>query len=342
MPVLGHAFVGLAFGISTQPSAVGHQNATGTRQASALWLPVLVTLAYLPDIVGQSGLMAGWSEARLLGHSVLFAVAVSPAIAAALMRLASPSFSRAYLIALASLLVHDVLDLAQATDRAPLWPWSNRPVAVDLALIPSDVPHEAAVFGDLFLAFLAVRRLVQRRAGRRRPCPSIRGLPPSRGTWLGCAFILAVVLGAAVLTHSLRDAREADLEQRRALIARHAYARALETLARADRWPSAAKAGRVDYLRGEAYAGLGDRRRAEACYLMASRADPKYFSAIADLALLHASSDQSVTERRRLVAPYVSRLRSDFSRHPALPAVLARLQSRLAASDPVTLPESGL
>ena len=97
----------------------------------------MVALAYLPDIVAQLGVVAGWSASRLLGHSVLFAVAVSPPIAAGLMRLARVSFPRAFVTALLSLLVHDVLDLGQATDRAPWWPLSERPIGVELGFIPT-------------------------------------------------------------------------------------------------------------------------------------------------------------------------------------------------------------
>ncbi len=137
MPVLGHAFVRLAIGVSTKPSARGRTGPPGTEAVSALWLPAVVALAYLPDIVAQLGLLAGWSASRLLGHSVLFAVAVSPPIAAGLMRLARVSFPRAFVTALLSLLGHDVLDLGQATDRAPWWPLSEGPIGVELGFIPT-------------------------------------------------------------------------------------------------------------------------------------------------------------------------------------------------------------
>jgi hypothetical protein len=56
-----------------------------------LWLPAVVTLAYLPDIVAQLSTHRGMGDGRLLGHSVMFAVAVPPGIAAVLMRLAPVS-----------------------------------------------------------------------------------------------------------------------------------------------------------------------------------------------------------------------------------------------------------
>jgi membrane-bound metal-dependent hydrolase YbcI (DUF457 family) len=339
MPVLGHAFVGLAIGVSTRQSDREHPGPLNIGAASALWLPAVVTLAYLPDIVAQLGVIAGWSDGRRLGHSVLFAVAVSPAIAAVLMRLARVSVLRALVTALVSLLVHDILDLAQATDRAPWWPLSDRHVSFELGLIPTDLLREAAVFGGLLLAFLAFRHAAHRWARQSAVHPRTSGQGQVRLVWLGRLFILAVV-SAAVVTHSLRDARDSQLEAGRALVEQRAYQAALEVLAGAEPWPSTTKPGRIDSVRAEAYAGMGDRRRAEAYYLRAYLADSTYFWALADLALFYASSDEPVAERRRLVAPYLSRLRAEFAGHPALPEILARVERRLAASGPDLAPES--
>jgi hypothetical protein len=336
MPVLGHAFAGFAIGVSTTPSARGHSEPPGIW---VLWLPAVVTLAYLPDIMAQLCLLAGWSDGRLLGHSVMFAVAASPAIAAVLMRLAGVSFVRAFVTALVSLVVHDVLDLAQATDRAPWWPLSNRPIGFDLGLIPSDLLGEATVFGGLLLAFLALRHAAKRWAGQNAVDPVIPGEGRSRWVWLGWAFIAAVVL-AAVVTHSLRDARDSQLETGRALVEERAYQAGLEALARAEPWPSTTKPGRIDYVRAEAYAGMGDRQRAEAYYLRAYRADPTYFWVVADLALFYASAGEPLAERRRLVAPYLSRLRSEFAGYPVLPQILARVERKLEAPRPGEPPDS--
>jgi tetratricopeptide (TPR) repeat protein len=231
-------------------------------------------------------------------------------------------------MALLAILLHDLLDLAQATDRAPWWPWSDRRVGSDLGLLPTDSVREAVVFGLLLLAFLGLHRAFRGAVGRAPTGPRVRsaGSPAIR---LGHAFIAVVVLAAA-LTHSLRDARERDLAAARTFVEQQSYAAGLAALARAERWPSTAKPGRIDYLRGEAYAGLGDRRRAEACYLRAYGADPAYFWAVADLAVFYASSNQPVTERRRLIAPYLRRLQTNFATHAALPQVLARVEQRLA------------
>jgi tetratricopeptide (TPR) repeat protein len=297
-------------------------------------------LAYLPDIVGQLGLIAGWGDARLLGHSVMFAIVASPAIAVGLMRLAPASFARAFVTALVSILVHDVLDLAQATDRAPWWPLSYRTFGFDLGLIPTDLRREAIVFGGLLLAFLALRQVLHRWTGQHALHPPLSARANAPAVWLGRALICAVVL-AAVLTHSLRDARDAQLETGRALIDQRAYQAGLGALAQAERWPATTKPGRIDHLRAEAYAGMGDRQRAETYYLRAYRADRTYFWAVADLALFYASSAEAGAEPHEAAAPYLNRLRTDFVGHPALRKVLAQVEQKLAARGAPHGPQSG-
>jgi hypothetical protein len=264
---------------------------------------------------------------------------LSPAIAAVLMRLARVSFPRAFVTALLSLLVHDVLDLGQATDRSPWWPLSDRPIGVELGLIPTGLAREAAVFGGLLVAFLGVRHLARRWVGQSAAHSPIPGNGHAPFVWLGRAFIVAVVL-AATVTHSLRDAREAQLETARNLVEQRHYQAGLEALTGAEPWPSTTKPGRIDYMRAEAYAGMGDRRRAEVYYLRAYRADRMYFWTVADLALFYASSDAPEAERRRLTAPYLSRLRTEFAGHPALPQALARVEQKLAAPRPGRAPDS--
>jgi len=204
-------------------------------------------------------------------------------------------------------------------------------MSLDLAAIPTDFLHETAVFGGLLVAFLGLRYAAQRWTGQKAIDPPVSGY--RRRLWLGRGFIVAVVFAAAA-THSLRDRREAQLETGRALVEQRAYPAALEVLVRAERWPSTVNPGRIDYVRAEAYAGMGDRHRAEAHYLRAYAADPMYFWTVADLAVFYASSSGSVTERRRLIAPYLSRLQTEFARDPALPEILARVEGKLAGSPP--------
>jgi hypothetical protein len=85
---------------------------------------------------------------------------------------------------------------------------------------------------------------------------------------------------------------------------------------------------------------MGDRRHAETYYLRACRADRTYFWAVADLALFYASSDEPVAERRRLAGPYLNRLRTEFAGYPPLPETLARVERKLALSQPGEAPDS--
>ena len=153
---LGHTFVGLAIAVSTQPSMREHSKLPSIGTALVRWVPAAVILAYLrtSSLSSAASKDGATSASRLLSHSVMFAMAMSPLIAAVLMRLARVSFVRTLVTALLSLLIHDGLDLAQAT-RAPWWPLSDRLVGFDLGLIPTDLLRETAVFGGLLLAFLA-------------------------------------------------------------------------------------------------------------------------------------------------------------------------------------------
>jgi membrane-bound metal-dependent hydrolase YbcI (DUF457 family) len=335
MPVLGHALVGLGIGMAIRPATRSRSKTAAVEARSPLWLPAVVTISYLPDIVTQVSLIVGWSDGRLLGHSAVFAVAVAPAAAAVLMRLTAVPFVRSFIVALLSLLVHDVLDVMQATDSTPWWPLSDRHVGIDLALLPTDSVHEAAMFSALLIVFLALRHVMQRRAAREALDLSMSSKGHARQVWLGRASIAAIVFTAA-LTHQLRDVREAQLEAGRALIGDGAYQAALDALAGAERWPSTAKSGRVDHLRGEAYAGMDDRQSAELHYLRAHRADPGYVWTVADLAVFYASSSHPLADRRRLAAPYVGMLCTTFAAHRALPEILARVERKLETSRPGT------
>src|SRR4051812_33042225 len=84
MPVIGHAFVGLVTAREFGPPRADRRGAL----MNALWLPVVMTLAYWPDLVTQVGSLAGWPTANLVGHSVPIGVAVGSAFGMAWARLA--------------------------------------------------------------------------------------------------------------------------------------------------------------------------------------------------------------------------------------------------------------
>jgi tetratricopeptide (TPR) repeat protein len=136
---------------------------------------------------------------------------------------------------------------------------------------------------------------------------------------------------AASVTHWLRGERMLALERVNAALASGRYE---EVLARADeveRWPGVGKRGRADYMRGEAYLGLGDRSAAEAYLVKAVAGDPDYFWPLADLAALRAGGAGTVAERRAVVAPLVTSLRGRFGSHPDLGRVLAKIDRLVGA-----------
>jgi tetratricopeptide (TPR) repeat protein len=149
--------------------------------------------------------------------------------------------------------------------------------------------------------------------------------------------LVAGIMVAAAITHQLRDRREAELEQARTMAHKQrAYQGALDMLQKAERWPSTANPGRIDYLRAWTYEQLGDRRRAEECYVRSYRADPMYFWTVADLALFYSSSGGSREVRKGLARTYLEHLQKDFPGHPELVAVLTSAEEALARPGSVT------
>jgi len=318
VPLIGHALVGWATALESQPKGHGRGGGTGT-----LFVPVVIAAAYFPDAFAQLGLLAGWPDASRAGHSLLLALVATPAVAAVVSAAGGFSYAKGLVVAGISIGLHDVLDILQSTDRQPLWPLADRPLALPRPLLPESPIGEAVVFGVLFLLYLGVARL------RRRPGAGGEGRAPrGRLAWAG-RIATAALVTLAVATHGLRGRRESQLEAARASIEQGDVRAGLLLLADAARWPSTARAGRVDYLRAEAYAARGERALAEEHYLRSRRADPAYFWSLADLALFYASGPEPADERRRRVLPLLERLRADHRAHSALPRVLARVERAL-------------
>jgi membrane-bound metal-dependent hydrolase YbcI (DUF457 family) len=313
LPVLGHAFVGWAtFALAARTAAGRH------REAPRL-LPALVVAAYVPDIAGQLAARFGAASARTATHSVLFALLAGPLLASLAAR-AMPALAFAGRAALVtgSILLHDLLDMFQSTDRMPFWPFSHAIVGSERAIIPSSMAGELLTIG-LPAAALATVVLWQR--ARRHDAPPVSAVDYT---------LAAAILAVALAVHAVRDRREDDVARAEALLEARQFPAALDALAVADRWPSPAKPGRVDYLRAEAYAGLGNRSEAERLYQRSYQHAPDYFWVVADLADFYAAGDGPRAERERRAAPYVSRLRSSFPEHPALADALERIDRHLS------------
>jgi hypothetical protein len=212
----------------------------------------------------------------------LFAAAGSAVISLPLSRIVSVSLRRIFAISLFSILLHDLLDLAQSTDRVPWWPISDKAVGFDLGLLPTDILYEAILFISIFVIFLAYHHFSLRSHTRKEvgsPGTSRR----STQSWVA-RLTIAVIILAAGSTHYLRDLRERQLYEAHSLLKQRDYSGILVKATQADHWPSTAKPGRTDYLRALAYEGLEDPQRAEHYYLLSYRADPNYFWCVIDLA----------------------------------------------------------
>lgn len=321
MPVVGHAFVGVATALAT--ARPGGDPRSFARRA--LWVPVLVLLAYLPDLPGSILAGRGFTDARALGHSVLFAAVLTGPLGFALARWAGLRPRLGMAIVAASLLIHDGLDMLQSTDRNPLWPFTRERWSLDRPLLPRGAAAELILFGGAFALFLAA-------LARRKGTAAWSSLATRSGLVgvAGAGLVMIVALGV----HFARGARERAYRGAEASLREGRYVEALALLDRADAWPSVTTAGRIDYLRAEAYQGLGETALAESHYLRSFRASPGYFWLLADLAAFYAGSDRPLAERHRLVDPLVARLRADFADEAELPAVLARIDRRLAPERP--------
>lgn len=237
------------------------------------------------------------------------------------------SFSRGLWISLVSILLHDFLDLLQSTDRVPWWPFYDRSASLTYNLIPTDPAKEALLFLALFLIFVIVRHFTVTLG---RNCENAIPEPHNNAhfKWV-CRAMLAVIVLTATVTHYLRQVREHQLYNARLLVHLNDYYGSLKVLDRAEHWPSAAKPGRIEYLKAVAYSGLGDQTRAEQYYLRSYRINPYYFWCVADLAIFYASSERPVGERRHLVAPYLTRLQSEFTSHHYLQQILNTIKQKL-------------
>jgi membrane-bound metal-dependent hydrolase YbcI (DUF457 family) len=322
MPVIGHAFVGLATAARFAPATASKRRVISPLGA-ALWTPLVVVLAYLPDLATQAGLALGWPLASLAGHSILFGALAGLIFGVLWARWFGGDPPAIIAIAVGSILVHDLLDLLQATDRAPLWPLSRQMLTVGWLALPNRSASELLLFGIPCTAYLVWR-------GRRRAAavPSdVR--EPARFRGLTRATVGGLVI-AAVTMQTVRRNRERQVDEAERLLRHGEYRAAIAAADRADVWPSVAGPGRIDVVRGEAYEALGDGTRAETFYRRAYDNDPLNFWAVADLAEYYAACDRPPAERRRLARQYLDELHRFFPGSADLEDVSARVARKLA------------
>ncbi len=312
MPVVGHGL-----------TAIAAREVLGERLVTRRFtLLTLAVLAYAPDVASQVLAVLGVAAARACSHSLPCGFFYALLLTLPVRRALGVSRRAAFVITLGSIALHDVLDMLQSSDRMLLWPLSTRAFGPVQGLIPAGLLAETALFAALALAAWLYARM-------RTP----RGAAGAeRGRSLAGTLLTGVLIAGALGTSWLRDRREADAEAAHWLIEHGEPGRGLALLPAAARWPSPAKPGRIDYLRGAAYNALGNRDAAEHFYLLSLRQDPSYFWTVVDLAMMYADGPGSSAERRSKMAPYMQRLERDFASQAEFAAVSASIARRLARS----------
>jgi membrane-bound metal-dependent hydrolase YbcI (DUF457 family) len=331
LPVLGHAFVGVATAACVRPRTHGLR--------AALWTPLLVGLAYLPDLVSQIGDLVAADRWRLATHSMLFAFLAAVFLAWPVAAWSRRSRIFAFALALFSVLTHQLMDLLQGTDDRPFWPFSGWRADYQGWAAISSLKSEVVCFGGFCLVLLLARWFIVRwhREFWQRGQPDLSPQSPGGRGLRSLGWVLtAVFLVLAAGTHYLRDLRVQQVAAAELYIHQHRPAEALACLDRAARWPRVISQAGLDYIRGEAYDEMGDRPRAEQYYLAALRGDRDSLWMLADLAVLYATSSEPLELRRQKVEPLVARMRAHHAQDTALPRILAKIDRKLAA--PATRP----
>jgi len=309
MPVIGHAVAGLAI------AAWGDASGKIVRpERFSQRVLLLVALSYLPDLTAQLGVLSGFRGTPVVTHSVLFAGVASLFLGPVVGRISRLSFRHAFALIAVSMLLHDGMDILQSPRRMPFWP---APLVVNVGRwIPPTLQGEVLACLPLLGAALAY---VWWKGALRRP---------TRRDWASLAVVVVIVTAATAFS-DLRSRRARALNRARILAETGQYAAALELSETADAWPHTTPPGRIDYVRGVAWWGLGRRDLAEQYYLRSYAADSDYLWVVADLAALYASSDEPIEQRRRKAGPWLTILQDRFRTHPAFNRLVARVERAL-------------
>lgn len=321
MPVIGHTLVGIVVAQQFGPGATTRAREPG-RWTRALWLPAIVGLSYLPDVLTQLGVWLEFPSAQAAGHSMPVACVVGAGLGGLWSRVAGTARLRTIALAAGVIVLHDTLDLFQDVERMPLWPFSMRQIGVDWLMFDDRLAGEAVAFGLPFAAYQIWRIATRRPLRGADPAPAVARWPT--GLFMVC--VLATTVGVV----HLRETREAQMRGAEELLGDGRFEEALVSIDAAERWPSSA--GRGDLLRGRVYVRMGDDVRAEEVLLRSYRNDPDAFWPAAMLAEFHASRGPAQTRRARS-APYVETLRARFAGHDAFPRVIERIERDLNGNE---------
>jgi hypothetical protein len=320
MPIIGHTLAGIAIAQQFETVGSGTSPARGPL-ARALWMPLIVVISYLPDVVTQVAVAwIGHERAQAIGHSIPFGLPIGALIGVAWAAVVGGPARRLAVVAAGAIVLHDAMDLLQDPERMPFWPLSAREMGVDWFAEPNRIWGEVLAFGVPFVLFQVWRAM----GARTRPAAA-RPRVHQRWVWAGRGLVLGVLI-AALTVLSLREFREWQMDQAIALRRAGKFDEALALVELAERWPSSS--GRGDITRGEAYAGLGDRARAEAAFLRAYERNPDDFWSVAVLAT-HYAGNGTREERRQRSAPLVEVLRREFPDEAALERVLEGIENNI-------------
>jgi len=319
MPIIGHTLVGIVVAQQVGPRGSTRAHPPG-QWTHIFWLPAIVALSYLPDVLTHLGVWLGLPSAQAAGHSLIVACVLGVAIGASWSRLAATSPRRTIALTTSVLLLHDALDLLQDVERMPLWPLSMRQVGTDWLMFTDRLSGEAVAFGLPFAAYQFWRMATRR--------PLLGGTAATSAVRWSAGLFACGVLATTVGVSYLRDVRGAQLRDAEVHWRSGEFHEALALIDAAERWPSSA--GRGDLLRGQVYARMGQDEQAERAMLRAYRRSPDAFWPNAVLAEFYASRG-SVEARLERSAPYLEVLRTRFATHEALPSVMARIQQHIDA-----------
>lgn len=326
MPLLGHAFTGMATALIV--ASKSQQNAASQTFPKPFITTSLVTLSYLPDIVSQCALFFNWYDGRQFGHSVLFALLAAPIAGFILSHQTFLTKKQCFLLALSTILLHDLLDILQSTDRLPFWPFYTTTIGNNINIIPANPSKEGLLFGVLY--GLVLTRYLWR--GRKKYLGEAENRQPARTSLRkrGEKIFIMLIMLMALTTYHLRIQRIHTFQQAKEMFHQQHYSNSLALFNEADRWPRIAKPGRLDYFKGIIYLQQHRPALAEKYLLRSYSRNNGFFWCIGDLALFYAKSSKAISRRTTLAEPFIRKMHRDFSEHPDYPEYMQKIRRALA------------